>query len=83
MCNSLQRSLRNIWIRVVHVYLSQSRYVIIVGGTSDYSTVLSSVDIYDSIIVCYNISNMIYPRMKCYLYYVESKTVNATTSMQQ
>jgi hypothetical protein len=35
----------------------------IVGGTADYSTGLSSVDIYNPLTGCYNISNITYSRM--------------------
>lgn len=57
-------------------YLLQSKYLMIVGGTADGLTALSSVDIYDPTSGCYNTSNMTYPRMKhAAIYYNNSDVV--------
>ncbi len=56
-------------------YLSTSGYVMITGGTADFSSALLSVDIYNPVTGCYNTSNMTYSRLKHTATYYNSSDV--------
>ncbi|CAF3717387.1 unnamed protein product [Rotaria sordida] len=65
-------------------YLQQSGYLMIVGGTADGLTTLSSIDIYDPFTGCYNVSSMNFPRSRhAAMYYNNSDTVLVIGGVQQ
>ncbi|CAF4647632.1 unnamed protein product [Rotaria sp. Silwood1] len=73
-CSPLPRAPRNIWLQArpmstprvyfTMTYLSQSGYLMMAGGSTDGSTGLSLVDIYNPLTGCYNVLNMSSPRMR-------------------